>query len=84
MTESKRRQIRFYLKVVIATRESRTGENLTYEVISNTTGVSSSTLSHMATNQQKRVDLSVLERLCDFFGCELSELMRLEPADEES
>jgi len=82
MSEKSCRRIRFYLKVVIAIRESRTGENLTYEVISNATGVSSSTLSHMATNQQRRVDLSVLERLCDFFGCELSNLMRLEPAEE--
>lgn len=78
----KPRRIRFYLKLLIATHEARTGENLTYEVISDATGVSSSTLSHMATNQQRRVGLSVLERLCQFFGCELHELMRLKPAEE--
>jgi DNA-binding Xre family transcriptional regulator len=60
------------------------GRRVTYDAIREATRISSNTLSHIATNKQQMVSLDVLERLCDFFGCELQELMRLEPPAEES
>jgi len=82
MKTQPRRHIRFYLKVLIALYETKYQQSLSYQAISDATGIATSTISTLATNQQKRVDLSVLARLCDFFGCELSNLMRLEPAEE--
>lgn len=85
MAQTGLRRIRTYLKVLIALYETRTQSGLTYDDISDATGISTNTLSRMANNQQRRMDFSVLERLCDFFGCELHDLIHLEPpANEES
>jgi putative transcriptional regulator len=78
------RRIRFYLRTLIAEYSDRTGERLTYSDLYEKTGVSTNTLSHMVNNVQQMVALNVLERLCDFFDCELHDLMRLEPADEHT
>jgi len=72
------KQIRFYLRTLIAKRSDAAGEHLTYGKLSEATGVSPTTISHLVTNQQGRIDLITLEKLCDFFGCELRDLMRLE------
>lgn len=76
------RQIKFYLRTLIAQKSDQLGTRLTYSDIRDETGISTNTLSHIATNVQSRVDMSVLERLCDFFGCELHDLMRLDPPAE--
>lgn len=73
------RKIKFHLRTLMAQQTDRTGSRVTYEVLSRETGISSSTLSRMANNKQSLIALSVLERLCEFFGCELNDLMRLEP-----
>ena len=79
------RKARFYLKTLMGQFSDRTGTRVSYRVLSNATGISTSTLSHLATNKQTLISLSVLERLCDFFGCELHDLVRLEPqADSDS
>ena len=78
------RRIRFRLKVLIALHEERTGESLTYQRLSDGAKISTNTITRMANNNQKRVDLGVLEKLCNFFNCELSDLMRLEPPAADS
>jgi putative transcriptional regulator len=82
MTMGSPRRISFFLKVLIAKYETKTRTNLTYQDLTDATGIATSTLSRIATNKQRRVDLSVLERLCAFFDCELQDLMRLEPPAE--
>ena len=72
------RELRFYLRTLMAQHSDRTGERLTYDTLNEATGISPNTLSRMATNQQSRFDKDVLERLCDFFGCELHDLLHLE------
>jgi DNA-binding Xre family transcriptional regulator len=68
----------------MAQHGDRTGQKVTYRLLSEKTGVATSTLSRIANNQQTMVSLVVIEHLCDFFGCELSELMRLESPDAQS
>ena len=78
------REVRFHLRTLIAKYEDATGNRLTYRDLSNATGISTNTISHLANNDQKMVGLTVLERLCAFFGCELHDLMRLEDEPDPS
>lgn len=77
------RKIKFYLRTLIAEQSDKTGQKLTYSVLSKATNTSTNTLSHIANNSQKRVDLEVLLRLCTYFQCELSDLMRIELPDPD-
>ena len=77
------RRIRFHLRTAMAQHSDVTGHRITYDVLRRETGISPNTLSHIANSKLQRVDLGVLERLCDFFGCELHDLMRLEDAPSE-
>ena len=71
------RRIRFHLRTPMAEYGDRRGQRLTYDELTASTGISTNSLSHIANNKQKMFARSVLERLCDFFGCELSDLMDL-------
>lgn len=76
------REFRFHLKLLIAHYEERTGNRLTYRDLSEATGISTNTIYKIANNQQRMVHLSVLERLLDFFHCDLEDLLSLEPEYE--
>lgn len=79
------RHIGFHLRTLIAKHEDRTGERLSYRDLADKTGISTTTITALANNARELVSLRVLESLCDFFDCELHDLMRLEPpANEES
>ena len=56
------------------------GRRVTYDDIHKVTGIFPSTLSRLAAGQGKRVDLAVLERLCQYFDCEPGDLLVLQPA----
>ena len=76
------RKVKVHLRTMIAQYMDRTGERLTYLKLSAATGVSTNTISHLVNNKQELLDRSVLERLCDFFGCELHDLVSLEHATD--
>ena len=67
--------IKFRIKELIAERERKTGENVTYKVIHEATRISPNTLSTMAQNKVKKVGISVIERLLDYFDCDVSDLI---------
>jgi len=67
--------IQFRLKELMAEKERLTDERVTYRSIRDAKGISTNTLYKMATNQQKMVGLDVIDRLCEFFDCEVGDLM---------
>jgi len=72
------RTINFHLRILMAKWAERHGETLTFRHLSEQTGISTNTLSHLAKNDQTMIGLSVIERLCDFFNCGLCEFMTLD------
>jgi len=40
-------------------------------------------LQKYCNNSVARIELNVMARLCDFFQCDISDLMRYEPADKD-
>lgn len=77
------RHITFHLRTLIGKYEDETGERLSYRGLASATGTSTTTITALANNARELVSLRVLESLCAFFGCELRDLMRLEPPPKE-
>jgi putative transcriptional regulator len=71
--------VQFRLKELIAERERKTGQRVTYRNIRDETGISTSVLHKVATNKQKMISLTVIDRLCNYFGCQVGDLMVREP-----
>jgi putative transcriptional regulator len=55
------------------------GRRVTYSEIFERTGVFPSTLSRLASGRIRRLDLAVLERLCEFFQCQPGDLVVRQP-----
>jgi len=69
------------LKELMAQRERRIGERVTYAAIHKATGIWPRTLSTLATNNQKMVALDTLDRLCAYFECEVGDLLVYVPVE---
>ena len=53
--------------------QAGTGHKVTYEEISQETGLANQTIANLSTGRAKRLDLSTMERLLDFFSERLGE-----------
>jgi DNA-binding Xre family transcriptional regulator len=51
--------------------QSETGDRITYEEITEATGLSPNTLSKLSTNKAGRTDLDTIDRLLEFFSQKL-------------
>ncbi len=71
-------EIGIRLKELMAQKSRLEGRRVTYADIYKSTGIFSSTLSRLAAGRAKRVDLAVLERLCEYFDCEPGDLLVLQ------
>ena len=60
--------------------EAERGRNVTYQEITEATGIAASTLSAYAQNNVRLYDSTTVGRLCLYFGCELGEFLELSPA----
>ncbi|MCA9924546.1 MAG: helix-turn-helix transcriptional regulator [Anaerolineales bacterium] len=69
------KQVKFRIKELIAERERKTGQNVTYISIFEETRVSPNTLSTLATGKAKMVGIGTIERLLDYFGCDIGDLI---------
>ena len=65
------------LRELMAEQSRRRGRRVTYAEIVSATGVAESTLVRLANDRASRVSLSVIARLCSFFGCEPGDLFVL-------
>ena len=66
------------LFVVWRRREAELGERITYRDVQAATGLSATTLSRWMTNQVERFDGETIQLLCDYFHCEVGELIKLQ------
>jgi DNA-binding Xre family transcriptional regulator len=65
--------MRWHLRELIGKAESVTQENITYRDISSATGISTNTITLIATGRAKRADLETIDRLLVFFEHKLGE-----------
>jgi len=58
------------------------GERLTQAALSEKTGIAASTINRMYNGTAQRYDSQVLGRLCEFFGCQVGDLLVLVDFEE--
>jgi putative transcriptional regulator len=71
------RAVKSNLLVLVANKSQHEGRRLTLRRVSEETGVSYKTLRAIATNTIRELPTDVLAKLCDYFQCELSDLLFL-------
>ena len=62
-------------KILLAQKEIEVGRRISYKDIKNATGIASSTLSSWANNKTERYDKETIAALCDYFNCEVGDLI---------
>ncbi|MBI5930205.1 MAG: helix-turn-helix transcriptional regulator [Chloroflexi bacterium] len=63
---------------LINEKENRLGHKITYADISAATGIGMSVLSRWVNNKVERFDASTVIRLCQYFECDLSDLLYID------
>ena len=70
------------IKEVMRAKMVAWGRKITLSELAEATGISRMTLSRMINNQGYSTVTSHLDKLCEFFGCELHELIKYEPESQ--
>jgi transcriptional regulator with XRE-family HTH domain len=65
--------MRWHLKELIGRAESVTQTGISYREISAATGISTNTITQIATGKAKRADLDTVDKLLNYFGGKLGE-----------
>lgn len=68
-------RLQFRIRELMAERGRLTGEPVTYDTVNQATGISPNTLSLLSRGKHRMVGISVIERLLDYFACDVGELM---------
>ncbi len=71
--------IRFKLKELISKKEFMEGRRITLKSIAEQTGINRMTLTKINTQPNYSTSTDTLNKLCEFFNCEISELIEFIP-----
>lgn len=69
------KMIRYKLKELIAQKSFVEDRRVTLDEVAEVTGVSRNTLSRIANTRGYSTTTDAIDRLCDYFDCEISDLM---------
>ena len=69
------KKLTFRIRELMAEKSRIEKKKYTYQTVQETTGISPNTLSTLATGKAKMVGHSTIERLLDFFECEVADLL---------
>lgn len=67
--------IRFRLKELIAEQEFQQGRVITLAEVSKETGIHRATLSKISNERGYNTGSENIDRLCNYFGCDVSDIM---------
>ena len=74
----------YHLKDLMLKKSVATRKRITYAEIANEIGVSRITLSRMASTRGHSISMDIIEKLCDYFECEINNLISFVPDPPES
>lgn len=75
--------LRYRLRELMADYQYKTGERITFGELSQKTGIHRATLSRIANQKGYSTVTDNIDKLCDFFGCTVSDLMEHIPSEIE-
>lgn len=67
--------VRSNLRVLHSQKEANEARRITYDEISENTGIAKSTISALMNNKVTLFSADTIDRLCDFYGCEPGDLI---------
>jgi transcriptional regulator with XRE-family HTH domain len=70
--------------ILLTEKERREDRRITYTEIAKATGSSINIISNWAKNKIARFDAPMLEKLCEYFGCEVGDLLYLDHSGDGS
>lgn len=70
------KRIKFKLHILMGEHKIRSISKLSQD-----TGISRPTLTKIYNNETFRIEFETVEKLCDYFNCEVSDLMYLEKSE---
>jgi putative transcriptional regulator len=76
------RTVKSNLSILMGQKSQRDGRRVTLRTISDETGISRHTVYKIADNSIKEYPKMAIEKLCQYFGCELHELLTLVDSSE--
>ena len=59
-------------------------KRVTIQDIHLNTGLSRNTIANLYYDRATRIDYETINKLCDYFNCEVGDLLKIEKADSES
>jgi transcriptional regulator with XRE-family HTH domain len=68
--------------ILLTEKERREERRVTFTEIAEATGSSVNVLSNWAKNKIERFDGPLLVRLCQYFGCEVADLLYIDYSDD--
>ncbi len=68
--------VRFYLREVLSELSFQRGEKVTLKEVSEATGIGRTTLSKIQSKVGYTTTTEVLDKLCEFFDCEIEDLVK--------
>lgn len=74
-------RIRNRFLILLAEKEKREGRRIRNKEIAQTVGVTQHTVARWLKNEVDKVELPVLEAFCDYFDCEVGDLLYIERGD---
>jgi putative transcriptional regulator len=77
------KRMRSNLVVLAAQKAQREGKRVSLIRIAQETGISKYTIYALANNELNEYPKEVIERLCDYFDCQIGDLLKLEEVSEE-
>ena len=72
------------IKELIVAKTAQWGRRITLLEVANATGISRMTLNRMMRQQGYNTVTDHLDKLCTYFQCDLNELVRYVPSDEQA
>lgn len=74
--------IQVQIKQLLTVKQEQWGKNITLTEVSNETGISRMTLHRALKNEEYKLSTDSIDKLCAFFKCDLSDLVRYVPDQE--
>lgn len=74
--------IRYRLRERISDREFAEGRRITLEEVASETGISRPTLTRITSQRGYSTSVDVLARLCEYFHCDIGDLVQFVPEKE--
>ncbi len=76
--------VKSQFRLLLAGKAHREGRSISLREVVRETGVPISTVMGMANNTIKRVPIDELNTLCEYFNCDVGDLLKREEAPEEA